>query len=116
MSYVKIKNTNRNVDTEDQILTARFEMALAGIVSADVHNGDDATGAELQSAGTLDDLCDLLCEVRRECPDVYGHADFSSLPTYGGEEKIDTIGIFSWDQSRNMVACDVAGFKIVDAD
>lgn len=115
MSYVKIKNTTRNVDTEDQILTARFEMAIAGIVSADVYTGDDATGAQLHSAETLDELCDLLCEVRRECPDVYGHADFSSLPIYG-EEKTDTVGIFSWDQSRNMVACDVAGFKIIDAD
>lgn len=115
MAYVKIKNTARNVDTEDQILTARFEMALAGIVSADVYDGDIYdTGEELHSAGTLDELCELLREVRRECPDVYGHADFSSLPTYGGETPHQTMGIWSWDDTRKMVDCDFDGFKIVD--
>lgn len=31
--------------------------------------------------------------------------DVTSLPTYGGEEPYDTLGIYSWDETR-LLYCD----------
>jgi hypothetical protein len=53
---------------------------------------------------SLKELCDTLNSA--ECMDFDG----SSLPTFGGEEPRDTLGVFSWD--KDSVLIESNGWKI----
>lgn len=68
---------------------------------------------------TLDDLCAVLNALRNvddrdDLSGLYAFAaqhglptnggiDFTSLPTFGGPEPVDTSGIYSWDATRLLV-------------
>lgn len=71
---------------------------------------------------TLDELFDILCAAPTEknteaqgryaeahgLPHAHGEIDWTSLPTFGGEEPANTRGIWSWDETRLLVGWDSA--------
>lgn len=59
----------------------------------------------IKNAASLDELLDVL-----RAHDTRD-ADLSDLPTFGGEEPSDTMGIFSWDEGRLLIG--EGGWKLV---
>jgi len=39
--------------------------------------------------------------------------DFSALPTFGGDEPTDTLGIYSWDEKNILINLAGGGFAVV---
>lgn len=52
----------------------------------------------------LDTLCDALNYANGICAEgglkLEHFVDLAGLPTYGGEEPADTVGIYSWDETH----------------
>jgi hypothetical protein len=59
---------------------------------------------------TLDDL--LLAIQRKELDDV----PMDDLPTFGGEEPADTLGVFSWDETRLLISDATGTLRIRSRD
>ncbi len=71
---------------------------------------------DLDDCTSLSDLHETLMEMKKtyeerenlgqgydgKCEDYYG-VDFSSLPTFGGDELDDTTGIWSWDDKNVLI-------------
>jgi hypothetical protein len=56
-------------------------------------------------------LNDLLSNIRR------GDIDLSdNLPTFGGEEPANTLGVWSWDETSLLVGTCVSDLEIEDRD
>jgi len=64
------------------------------------------------TATNLTDLADQLNEIasRRDLPEgvdryewLLGRNALSSLPTFGGEDPVDTMGVYSWDANSYLV-------------
>lgn len=68
------------------------------------------TQAKVNACTTLDELLDVLqgMEDSRE-------VDMTSLPTFGGTEPQNTIGVWSWDATRLIVGMG-SDYEIVDRD
>lgn len=47
-------------------------------------------------------------------PVAHGEIDWTSLPTFGGEEPHNTVGVWSWDATRLLVGTCADDLKIVD--
>jgi len=63
----------------------------------------------LNESGPIDDLCDLLDVLRDYRPE-----SLDDLPTFGGDEPDDTVGVWSWDAKRLLVGTCLADLEIVD--
>ena len=50
---------------------------------------------------TLEDLLIVLVDAARTGADEA--IDFSSLPTFGGTEPVDTLGVWSWDETSLLI-------------
>lgn len=84
-------------------------------------DGDVDWQAYVSSATSLDDLLDRINECDQALSDreanptgtrVTDVVDMTSLPTFGGQEPADTIGVWSWDESRLLVG--EGNLEIVD--
>lgn len=72
---------------------------------------------------SLDDLADALRNSppgdsadyanERGLPVAHGEIDWTSLPTFGGDEPRDTAGVWSWDATRLLVGTCAADLQIV---
>ena len=60
-------------------------------------------------SGPIDDLGDLLAVLRDYQPE-----SLDDLPTFGGDEPDDTVGVWSWDAKRLLVGTCLADLEIVD--
>ena len=121
MAYVMIHNTARTIDTDAQVLTARFELAVTGQATAEVYAGKPVGLAAsrlsvLHSATTLEELLELLRDAKAEAPEVVESCDLSNLPTFGGEWPADTSEVWSWDADRLLVGTCIADMHIVDRE
>ena len=69
----------------------------------------------IDAAASLDDLCSTLNAIESELasirdkrdsgsPNAGECIDLAGLPTFGGEEPSNTIGIWSWDRTRFLYA------------
>lgn len=70
----------------------------------------------IEDASNLDDLAEALNSLAGIDPDlreaVEDEIDMTSLPTFGGPEPDDTLGVWSWDETRLLVG-DSQPFEIV---
>jgi hypothetical protein len=67
---------------------------------------DNATDTK----GTLADLTDLLAAMRANHPTL---GDWTSLPTFGGDEPKNTAGVWSWDATFAIVGTCPTDVRIV---
>lgn len=67
---------------------------------------------------TLEQLRDAMVsgEIWDGAPMKFGELDWTSLPTFGGDEPRNTFGIWSWDATRVLVGEDARYLRIVDRD
>ncbi len=49
-------------------------------------------------------------------PWAHGDRDWTSLPTFGGEEPDDTSGVWSWDETRVITGTCADDLKIAPRD
>lgn len=79
---------------------------IADIDSAEIQT--EAPAARIAAARDLDILCEVLNGICEETPEGrqpdYGpYLTSRDLPTYGGEEPTDTMGVYSWDAMGLLV-------------
>lgn len=63
----------------------------------------------LENADDLDDLLARLEFISENCDEqTESSIDYTNLPNFGGTEPDDTLGIWSWDETRLLVGdgCD----------
>lgn len=65
---------------------------------------------QIAACANLDSLLAAILSV--ELPDD----DMSDLPTFGGDEQIDTCGVWSWDETRLIVGTCRDDFRIIDRE
>jgi hypothetical protein len=62
----------------------------------------------VNKATSLRDLCDTLKEIEVECQALDTRledvVDICALPTFGGEDPVDTSGVWSWDEDEVLFA------------
>lgn len=62
---------------------------------------------QIKNTHSLQELADLLNRFSLLHSDLdrqeYKNIDFSNLPLFGGDEPLDTVGIFSWDKDNLMI-------------
>ena len=68
----------------------------------------------INATTNLDELCDELNAIESEIAasntgdltdsNIGEHIDCAGLPTFGGVEPSDTLGIWSWDETRVLYA------------
>ena len=117
MSYVIINKQNHPTDTEKDVLSARFQMACAGLKELPVFFGEPDSPDSYQSETiriAVDDLQNLLELLREVDRDI--EADLSNLPTFGGEEPRQTLEVWSWDADHLLVGSCIDDMKIVDRE
>lgn len=61
----------------------------------------------LNSLSTVEQLLEVVRQHEMLGLDIF---DFTSLPTFGGEEPSDTNGIYSWDTKNLLVQCEEKHF------
>lgn len=49
-------------------------------------------------------------------PVAKGQIDFSSLPTFGGEEPASTEWVLSWDSTHVLIGCCIADMEILSRE
>lgn len=64
--------------------------------------------AQIDACTNLDALLAVIKTIEDET------VDFTSLPTFGGDEPRDTMGVWSWDATRLIVGACRSDFEIVD--
>lgn len=64
----------------------------------------------------MKNLVELLEKIENMTDRERKDADFSSLPTFGGETPEDTSEIFSWDEESFLVQDCNGDFEIVDRE
>lgn len=73
---------------------------------------------EIHAPSTLEELMGWM--QANECwngaPVKHGELDWSSLPTFGGDDPIDTSGIWSWDADSFLVGENAESLQIVDRE
>ena len=80
--------------------------------------------ATTRTPQTLDELYEVLrASIRVEdreayarahgLPTAHGDIDWTSLPTFGGEEPADTSEIWSWDERRLLIGAGINDLEIV---
>lgn len=68
----------------------------------------------INAARTLDELCSVLNQIETEIEEsrtgaltdtnIGEHVNLAGLPTFGGPEPANTLGIWSWDETRYLGA------------
>ncbi len=71
---------------------------------------------EIPEPTNLEELMDRMKagEFWNTAPMKHGELDWSSLPTFGGDDPADTVGIWSWDEDSFLVGDNGANLEIVD--
>ena len=72
---------------------------------------------------TLDELFDFLKTnptaedaISLGLPVAHGELDWTSLPTFGGDEPSDTSEVWSWDEDRLIVGTGANNIEIMERD
>ena len=60
-------------------------------------------------------LDQLLVHLRRYGTNISEHR-WAGLPTYGGDEPRNTLGVWSWDATRLIVGTCAADMRIIDRE
>lgn len=121
MQHVIIRNAPRAIDTEEQLTTALFEMAIAGEAETAVWNGaadcaDAYRGGEVLRINSLTDLLAVLKEAENAAEHIVEDADLSGLPSFGGDAPDDTAEVWSWDAENLLVGRCISEMRIVPRD
>jgi hypothetical protein len=87
------------------------EIAASHIVTLDEDWTDEPDQPETPKNSEAENLDDLLAQIKSDALD---DLDYSSLPTFGGDEPFDTRGIWSWDETRLLVGTCTDDMKIID--
>ena len=69
--------------------------------------------AAVAAAADLDELLDALNSVEPEQTD---ERLMTSLPTFGGDEPAETLGVWSWDATHMIVGLCIGEFEIVERE
>jgi hypothetical protein len=71
----------------------------------------------IQEATSLEELLDAMREIEAECAEIGSDPQFAydatALPVFGGAEPPDTLGIWSWDESRLLTGTCTDDMRIV---
>jgi hypothetical protein len=70
--------------------------------------------AAIQSAADLNQLFAAIESYQDKGTRIDEVADLCGLPTYGGDEPVSTIGIWSWDPGR-MIVSDYNGNFVIES-
>jgi|TARA_R110001583_G_scaffold26157_2_gene94378 hypothetical protein len=62
---------------------------------------------------TLEELLGAIIAEDQRLPRAHGEIDMTNLPTFGGPNPVNTVGIWSWDQTRLLVGDGVNDLEIV---
>jgi hypothetical protein len=87
------------------------EIAATHLITIDEDWSDEPDQPETPKNSELKTLDDLLAQIKSDALD---DLDWSSLPTFGGEEPADTVKIWSWDETRLLVGTCADDMKIID--
>lgn len=66
--------------------------------------------AELFGAKRLDELMNAL----NSYPDDLGKVDMCDLPVFGGKRPVNPDGVWSWDETRLLIADGWGGWALVE--
>lgn len=78
----------------------------------------DAVDHEIPAPTTLEALMERMQagECWYDAPVKHGELDWSSLPTFGGDDPVDTVGIWSWDADSLLIGDDGSTLEIIDRE
>lgn len=73
---------------------------------------------EIHAPSTLEELMERMQanECWGDAPVKHGELDWSSLPTFGGDDPPDTTGIWSWDTDSFLVGENADSLQIIDRE
>lgn len=78
----------------------------------------DAVDYEIPAPSTLEELMERMQANAcwNDAPVKQGGLDWSSLPTFGGDDPIDTAGIWSWDADSFLIGENADSLQIIDRE
>jgi len=109
-----LRDMQRSIARESDLTIAEVE-AMSYVVTEDEYQAELAQKKEIEADSRLDEdgrLDDLLERIRAEDPTLPAWDD---LPTYGPSPR-DTVGVWSWDTTRQIVGTCSSDVEIVARD